>query len=605
MYSDYLTRVKLAINEVAKATTEAEIYRHLAEALTNHLGFNRATVRKVDWERNTLSLVCYVGFTEEVPSSELLLSEESGALTRAALSGEGVAIFEEEEILPGPRSPSKFAGIHRVKYPYSFAVIPIKVKGQVWVVSEVDRKTSGGRITPQDKEILDLFSETVGTALERVFAQEELKTTLIRDELTGLFNRRYFMNRLSEEYERAKRYGVPLSLCIFDIDNFKLINDTYGHIFGDQVLRHIGRLTSGAIRHVDIAARYGGEEFTVLFTHTALENAVTIAWRIHRAISTIIFPYNEKETRVTATFGVSSYSPVNIREPKELLHHADMALYEGKKRYDKNCVITYTESGYKLLEKEKTIRFEPFVQTQETEISEGAAEFRMSHEDIIEKKNPRDSSSLQIILPTFSKNLRNRYQVANEFIRNLNMTIRKLEGILPQTVGSWKTLSLHLNKSNSFALLSLGIVLAIIILFILPYGKGHESNSLTHGIFTPDNGSTQPRLTLIETLSLGNENSEETLKKATPFRYIEFEEKMISSKQAIQGVSNKSRSGGKKGLFANRKFHSQPRSPATLHVSAIGEEKPRINSQIVLASDNERKKDLLAEQLRRAFLLSY
>jgi diguanylate cyclase (GGDEF)-like protein len=94
------------------------------------------------------------------------------------------------------------------------------------------------------------------TILENIINQEELKAMLIRDELTGLFNMRFFMSRLSEEFERAKRYNIPLSLCIFDIDNFKLLNDMYGHIFGDQVLRQVGRLTQSAVGHSDIVSRY-------------------------------------------------------------------------------------------------------------------------------------------------------------------------------------------------------------------------------------------------------------------------------------------------------------------------------------------------------------
>jgi len=587
VFSDYLTRIKLAINEVAKATTEPEAYKYLTEALINHFGFNRATVRKVNWERNTLSLVCYVGFIEEVPRFKLPLSEESGAIGRAAIRGEGIAVFDGEEVSPEPRLSSKFAGLQKVTYPHPFVVVPIKVKGQVCAVFEVDRKTSGGIITPRDKEVLDLFSETVGTTLERVLVQEELKATLIRDELTGLFNKRYFMNRLSEEYERAKRYGVPLSLCIFDIDNFKLINDTYGHIFGDQVLKQVGRLTSGTVRHVDIAARYGGEEFTVLFTHTALENAVIIAERIHRAISTLIFPYNEKEIQVTATFGISAYSSVNVKEPKELLHHADMALYEGKKRYDKNCVVTYTESGYKILEKGK-IRLEPIPQIQEAEIKEDAVAFKMLHEGTVEKKRLRDFTSLRIIPPAISKNLKNQYQTISRFMQSLKMAIRELRGILP------------LIESNSLALLSLSIVIPIIIFFAFSYEKGHKSISPPRYISASDNGSNQLRLALIETLYLSGGNAGETLKEATPFRYIEFEERTISSKQAIEEISNKLRTSGRKRLLAKRKVHSQPRSPVALPVLI---EKPRTRPQIALASDSEKKKEIMTEQLRKAFLL--
>jgi PleD family two-component response regulator len=84
-----------------------------------------------------------------------------------------------------------------------------------------------------------------------------------------------------------------------------------------------------------------------MFTHTALENAAVVAEHIRRAISALIFPYNDKEEAVTATFGISTYSPVNMGKPKGLFHLADMALYEGKKRYHKNCIVSRTENGYK------------------------------------------------------------------------------------------------------------------------------------------------------------------------------------------------------------------------------------------------------------------
>jgi diguanylate cyclase (GGDEF)-like protein len=339
-FSHYVDKVKLALNKIKKARREAEAYKYIAEVLINCFGFDRATIRKVNWGKETLHLVCYLGFIEEVPSFKLPLSEKSGALGRVALKGEGIVVFDGRE---GASALSTATSSR------SFALIPIKVRGWVRVILEVDRETSGREITPQDKEVLDLFSEMASTILENIINQEELKATLIRDELTGLFNRRYFVERLSEEYERAKRYNIPLSLCIFDIDDFKLLNDTYGHIFGDQVLRQIGRLTQSAVRHADIVSRYGGEEFTVLFTHTALENAVIVAEHMRRAISALIFPYNDKEVHVTATFGISAYSPTNMGKPKELLHKADMALYEGKKQYNKNCIVTYTENGYKKL----------------------------------------------------------------------------------------------------------------------------------------------------------------------------------------------------------------------------------------------------------------
>src|ERR1700739_3014043 len=131
MSSDYIDKVKLAINKIKSAQNEAEAYKYIAEVLINCFGFNRVTVRKVNREKRTLSLVCYLGFTEEAPGFKLPLSEESGALGRVALGGESIAIFEGEEVSPELRLPSKFTKLHNVMRSRSFAIVPIKVKGQV------------------------------------------------------------------------------------------------------------------------------------------------------------------------------------------------------------------------------------------------------------------------------------------------------------------------------------------------------------------------------------------------------------------------------------------------------------------------------------------
>jgi diguanylate cyclase (GGDEF)-like protein len=346
MLSDSLSRIRSAINEIAKATSEPEVYQYLTETLIKYFGFDRVTVRKADWEKDVLSLVCYHGFSEAVSNLELPLSEEAGAFGRAALKGEAIFIFEGEKVPSELRLLPEFARLKSMRSRF-FAVAPIKVKGQVRVILGADRKTSGKGITPEDKEILDLFSDMVGTALENIITQEELNTVLIKDELTGTFNKRYFMDRLNEEFERAKRYDVPLSCCIFDIDDFKVVNDTHGHLFGDQVLKQVGNVTTAVVRKTDLVARYGGEEFTVLFTHTILGNAAIVVERIRRVISSLIFPNSGGHVRISATFGISSYPGLNVEKPEDLLYYADMALYEGKKQYNKNCVVISLENGYR------------------------------------------------------------------------------------------------------------------------------------------------------------------------------------------------------------------------------------------------------------------
>jgi len=154
----------------------------------------------------------------------------------------------------------------------------------------------------------------------------------ITDDLTGLANRRQFYEVLGREFERAHRFGTPLSLVMLDIDDFKRVNDTHPmkHLAGDAVLRSVAMAISGHIRDIDLAARYGGEEFAVLLPQTDHEGAVNLAERLRAAIAERLVSFGgEDEIAVTASFGVASM-PADGGEPSSLLRAADRALYLAK-----------------------------------------------------------------------------------------------------------------------------------------------------------------------------------------------------------------------------------------------------------------------------------
>jgi len=164
--------------------------------------------------------------------------------------------------------------------------------------------------------------------------QDRLKSTNKRledlsniDELTGLYNRRRLMEVLSGEFEEGKRYSTNLSFIMLDIDDFKSINDIYGHQKGDMVLKEIGKLLKRNIRTTDIAGRYGGEEFAIILTQTDINGAKVSAERIRRNVEKHEFDGLE---RVTISLGVSSNK--NCNSIDELIKRADEALYMGKKR---------------------------------------------------------------------------------------------------------------------------------------------------------------------------------------------------------------------------------------------------------------------------------
>jgi diguanylate cyclase (GGDEF)-like protein len=156
------------------------------------------------------------------------------------------------------------------------------------------------------------------------------------DGLTGIFNRRYFETRIAEEIERASRYQHAMSVIMFDIDHFKRLNDEFGHLLGDDVLRHVSNLFGQNIRKADVACRYGGEEFAIIVPETTGDDAFSVADKLRRVIAQTAFPGVPRPVTVTA--GVASY-PANGTSRDELVKAADEALYAGKQA-GRNTVVT-------------------------------------------------------------------------------------------------------------------------------------------------------------------------------------------------------------------------------------------------------------------------
>lgn len=165
-------------------------------------------------------------------------------------------------------------------------------------------------------------------------ANEEIRTLSITDPLTGAFNRGYLMNRLPEELNRAKRYHHPLSLIICDVDRFKNVNDSWGHLAGDAVLKHLVKCFNAAVRQgIDWAARYGGEEFFILLSETDHKGALAVAERLRELLTTNMTEFEGQVLNVTASFGVATFDP--SVEPElsldDLIKKADKCLYQAKK----------------------------------------------------------------------------------------------------------------------------------------------------------------------------------------------------------------------------------------------------------------------------------
>ncbi|WP_268821890.1 diguanylate cyclase [Paenibacillus tarimensis] len=193
----------------------------------------------------------------------------------------------------------------------------------------------------QNKMLAERNEELTVIQQELFSANQKLEHLAVTDGLTGCFNRRYLMQQLEHEMIANARYRIPFAIFLFDIDLFKSINDTYGHLVGDEVIKSTAEAVKKSLRRTDILARYGGEEFTVYLPHTTMEQAVILAERVKAAVASNLIhtgPGSEP-VNITISMGVLAAhhdQPVRIEDTKqylkELFHKVDTALYEAKKR---------------------------------------------------------------------------------------------------------------------------------------------------------------------------------------------------------------------------------------------------------------------------------
>ncbi|MCG6880651.1 MAG: diguanylate cyclase [Deltaproteobacteria bacterium] len=188
---------------------------------------------------------------------------------------------------------------------------------------------------------------SVKNALERSRLTKELKMVSERlaemattDKLTGLYNRRYALETLEKEMERAKRYHIPLTLCMLDLDHFKNVNDCHGHLAGDAVLTAVGDLLIEHARHTDTTCRYGGEEFLLILTNTGQEGAMTFCERLREEVARQAVKWKETSIGVTISIGVAQYDDTKDPVPESLLERADKALYRAKEK-GRNRVVQF------------------------------------------------------------------------------------------------------------------------------------------------------------------------------------------------------------------------------------------------------------------------
>ncbi len=180
-------------------------------------------------------------------------------------------------------------------------------------------------------KILSMTAIPLAIAIRNAEMYKQVEDLAVKDALTNVLNRRAFSGILEREFKRASRYNIPLSLMVIDLDHFKKVNDTYGHLVGDTVLREMAAELNASLRDIDVLIRYGGEEFVVILPGTNLQAGLVVANRIKTRIEKTRFDQKNVPIKMTVSIGVAHYPSPQIDSPEALFNQADQALYTAKR----------------------------------------------------------------------------------------------------------------------------------------------------------------------------------------------------------------------------------------------------------------------------------
>jgi diguanylate cyclase (GGDEF)-like protein len=260
------------------------------------------------------------GFPDNLSMRDVTFSLENELVQEAQCLSAPIVIRDAQN---DPRY-REFCG---TKYTRGWLGAPLLVRGELIGFLTVDnvRPDSYG-----EAEINNAwtFAQTAAIAIDNARLFKQVHQLAITDALTGIFNRRHFFELASREFERSRRFARPLALVMCDIDHFKLVNDTYGHLVGDQVLQMVAERCQRNLREVDLLGRYGGEEFVALLNEIDCERGREVGERLRAAIEAPAFRVEDQDVYVSISVGVADITDCPNLEI--LLDRADQALYQAK-----------------------------------------------------------------------------------------------------------------------------------------------------------------------------------------------------------------------------------------------------------------------------------
>lgn len=344
---DFDDLVKLSFfTEMGKAITSAETLTDVFEAVMEHIGTIFApsswSLLLTDTKTQELEFKVVTGKNSEKLMGTRIMKGE-GIAGWIAETGQSVIV---EDVNHDPRFSQRFDSVSGFKTD-SIIGVPLKTEKRVFGVIELINRLDGESFTPLDMKLLSTVADFAAIAIEKVYFYNMYKRMAILDGLTGVYNRRYFERVLTREIERATRYKHPLSLLMVDLDNFKRVNDKFGHLTGDKVLQSTAEILLQSVRKVDTVARYGGDEFAVLIPHAQVTSAEKIRHRILQSNDA----FNKLEKTVPFTMSIGLHT-TDGEDASDILAQTDTDLYREKDKKEDVEFQSFEDSFHEFIDDE-------------------------------------------------------------------------------------------------------------------------------------------------------------------------------------------------------------------------------------------------------------
>ncbi len=328
-----------AMNFVLDLNTEFQdpdtLYQSIVDVSSKLVRAERVSLMLPEAKKGELLIKAVRGMNKAI-ARNIRITVGAGIAGSVFERGKPLIVSDIERHLSTQRGPTYRTG--------AFISMPLKIGNEAIGVLNFADRTDRDVFSKADMVFLNYFVSYVSIVIKGAQyyqMSEEMRTLSITDSLTGLFNRRYFDERLFEELQRAVRYDAKFSLAIMDVDDFKLFNDSEGHLAGDKVLNAIAEISRESLRSIDIIARFGGEEFAIIMPQTDREEAFLVAERVRKNIRELVPATWKNFPRecLTVSMGVATL-PADCKDAKTLINNVDKALYRAKMQGKDRTVIS-------------------------------------------------------------------------------------------------------------------------------------------------------------------------------------------------------------------------------------------------------------------------